>query len=235
MKISPIIFLLSLVFAGCAKDQLLSTARRLPNDSGSAEVPVAGPGQTIADLLQRIRSQLPRHWTVSFEKEPSWIVANIVVSRNKPVLLALNADIPNANPFEPPTRGKFSFAFYVVPFMPGAEYHRLDAENTRIRQEMATLYETLDKMHLPRKFDSFTASDDPSRKLIERYESLKGSLQTLPDFYYRDISLQRAWWSWAGPPYYVVIDDAVRQECARVFGKVLGELGKYEDTSGQGR
>jgi len=62
---------------------------------------------------------------------------------------------------------------------------------------------------------------------VARYEVLKKSLHTLPDFYFDEISLK---WEVNSPdnPIISVTDDRIRDECTRVQEKVVKLLSKYE-------
>lgn len=194
------------------------------------EVQAATNEKTVEKLLQRIHSELPQHWTVTYEKE--YLLMNVV--RSEPVALSYRPVI-NDNPFvsHPPELGEFSFAFRVVPYMKRSDYNRLKAENIRIRREMSTLYETLVKKHVSHKFDSFiVGGDDPNGKLVERYNQLQESLHALPDFHYQDLALKSLWSeSFTEPSFKQVLDDAARQECAQAFDRVIGLLSKYEGAS----
>jgi hypothetical protein len=226
----PAMFLLLLMLAGCMtetapmpNDPLDNVGSKL-DEAAWKKVQAATNEKTVEQLLQQIRSEIPQHWTVSYEKETSWME----VVRSEPVTLFRY--VINGDTSQKPELGEFSFAFRVVPYMKRSDYNRLKAENIRNQREMSTLYETLVKKHVSHKFDSFIVSgDDPNGKLVERYNQLNESLHNLPDYYYQDLTLKSEWSEWlTGPPYNQVVDDAARQECAQVMDKVIGLLSKYE-------
>ena len=236
---SALVFLLLLLLAGCMTETAPITNDPLDNvgskldEAAWKKVQAATNEKTVEKLLQRIRSELPQHWTVSYAKEHSWLE----VVRNKPVaFLHYYINMPAPSPSDsgdPPSLGEFSFAFRVVPYLKRSDYNRLKTENIRNQREMSTLYETLVKKHVSHKFDSFIVSgNDPNGKLVERYNQLQESLHNLPDYFYQDLTLESEWSEWlTGPPYKQVTDDVIRQECAQVMDRVIGLLSKYEGSS----
>jgi len=174
--------------------------------------------QTINELLRKVRAELPKGWTASYDAEDS----RLEVSRDDAVP-SLSA-FPNAPPNEKPKRRKFAFAFFVIAAVSPAEYRRLSAENARIEKEAAALYEDLVKRKVPHKFDSFLPQTDLEKADVARYEALITTLQSRPDFYFRDISLLRP----PGARQIIVTDDKILKECTRVQERVVELFSKYE-------
>ena len=88
----------------------------------------------VGRLLRSIRAELPKGWTVSYDKDYAWLE----VSREKAVL-SISA-LPNSG-FEKPERRTFTFAFRVVAAVHPTEYRRLSIENAQIQKKATALYE----------------------------------------------------------------------------------------------
>lgn len=176
---------------------------------------------TVNRLLRGVRAELPKGWTASYDKEHSWLE----VYRDEAV--SSRSALPNGPPDERTQRRKFAFAFRVMAAVPPKEHRRLSAENAKIQKEAAALYKDLIRKRVSRKFDSFSPSTDEDKAAVARYEALKKSLHTLPDFYFADISLV---WGFNSPdnPVISVADDRIRDECTKVQEKVARLLSKYE-------
>ncbi len=176
---------------------------------------------TVNRLLRGVRAELPKGWTASYDKEHAWLE----VYRDEAVS-SISA-LPNGPPDEKPERRKFAFALRVMAVVPPNEHRRLSAENAKIQKEATALYENLIRKRVSHKFDSFSPGTDEDRTAVARYEALKKSLHTLPDFYFDDISLV---WGSNSPdnPVISVTDDRIRDECTKVQEKVVRLLSKYE-------
>ena len=157
--------------------------QHLPDVKSASEVPSE---QTVDELLRQIRVQLPKGWAANFDKEHSWLE----VSRDEPVMSL--SPLPNGPAFEQPEKRQFSVAFRVMPAVPPDEHRRLSAENTNIQREITALYEELSRRNIPRKFDAFLPRDDSEKAAVARYEAFKKAWHDLPDYYFRDIGLQRS-------------------------------------------
>jgi hypothetical protein len=176
-----------------------------------------------SELLQRIRSQLPKGWTASYDSESSWLE----ITRMKPVLWL--PSIPNRSIAHKPEQGTFAIAFRVVPYVAPSEYRRLKQENDRLGKEANALYEDLSK-RVPLSKGSLRPSTDAEKKEVERYDQIMKSIRSLPDYYFRNIALQWAWPWWSRYPYSDVHDQATREECEQVQQKVLKLLSSYDHT-----
>ena len=175
----------------------------------------------MAELLQRIRSRLPEGWTALYDREYSWLE----IKRTKSVLHLPST--PNQTLAATPEEGIFTIAFRVVPFVAPGEHHRLKEENDRSRKEANALYEELSKKIRTSK-GSFEPATDAEKKEVERYEEIKKSIRTLPDYYFRNISLRWAFPGWSCHPYNGVEDQATRAECKRAQKKLLKLLSTYD-------
>ena len=174
--------------------------------------------QTVNELLGKVRAELPKGWTASYNKED----LRLEVSRDDAVP-SLSA-FPNGPPGEKPERRKYAFAFFVIPAVSPAEHRRLSAENARIQKEADALYQDLVKRHVSHKFDSFLPQTDSEKADVARYEALIASFHFLPNFYFRDISLL---WP-PGARQIIVTDDKILKECAQVQERVVALFSKYE-------
>ena len=78
------------------------------------------------------------------------------------------------------------------------------------------------------KFDQFRPRTEEDKTDVARYEALKKSVSSLPDFYFGDISLR---WEIGSPekPWGFIMDKQVRSECTEVQKTIVNLLKKYED------
>jgi len=182
--------------------------------------------KTVEQLLNAIRVELPKGWTVSYDKEDAWLE----VARTEEVRYN-SSNIPNSSPFEPEKLGEVQFTFRVVSFVSAQEYRRLSTENAKIEKDLGALYDELVKRHVWHKFDRFSPRDDEEKKLVSKYEAIKQSGNKLPDLYFRDISLE---WSSNSPnkPYRqtALRDPTVKAECTKVQEKLARIMEKYESS-----
>ena len=178
--------------------------------------------QTVVRLVQRIRSQLPKGWTASYDREDSWLEIERVKS-----VLWLPA-IPNRSLADKPEEGTVSIAFRVVPYVAPSEYGRLKDENDRLQKEANALYEDLSKRVRPSK-DSFDPSTEAEKKEMARYEQIRQSIRNLPEYYFGNISLRSVYPRWLRYAYNTVEDEAIREECERTHQKILRLLSSYID------
>lgn len=172
-------------------------------------------------LLREVRGELTKGWTASYDKKYAWLA----ISREEAV--SSFSTLPNGPPDEKPEMTKFVFPFRIMAAIPPNEHRRLMAENAQIQREANTLYEDLKRRGLQQKFDSFGWKTDDDKRDVARYEALKKSWHSLPEFYFRDISLR---WEHGSPefPAIDIIDERIREECRRVQKKVLKLLTAYE-------
>jgi hypothetical protein len=179
------------------------------------------PQPTINRLLSKVRAELPKGWTASYEKKGK----SIEVSRNEQVLAT--SALPNAPPFVKPVPTKFKFSLRVVATVDSARYRELSAENAKIQKESKALYDDLIKRGVDHKFDSFIPKSKDDKADVARYEALQKSLHRLPDFYFDDISLE---WGLNAPdnPDISISDDRDHKECTKVREKVGKLLTKYD-------
>lgn len=175
-------------------------------------------GQSIDALIQSICKVIPNGWTVSYKTEDSWLA----ISKDDPVWL--RSESPNASSAAEPEKGQFTLAFRISPAISSAQYEQLAAENTNTRKEMADIYQDLINRRVNRKFDEFFPKNDTDKAIVARYETLKKSLHELPEYYYRDISLE------TGLPPVDITDAKNHDECSRVQEEVLNLLFKYDGT-----
>ena len=180
------------------------------------------PEETVNQLLRSVRAELPKGWSASYEKENSVLK----VSRDKAVSLIYY--FINHPPGQKPERRKFFFAFSVLPALTPSEYRRLSAENVKIQKEAAELYEDLKKRGLSHKFDSFGGETDEDKAAVARYDALKMSRHSLPDYYFRDIGLRLAvGLSVSKFSEIYITDERIRGECTKVQNSIVKLLSKY--------
>ena len=181
------------------------------------------PEETVNQLLRSVRAELPKGWSASYEKKNS----ELMISRDKAVSLMFRPI--NGPPDEKPERRKFFFAFSVLPALTPSEHRRLSLENAEIKKEAAELYKNLKERGLQWKLDSFLGKTEEDKEAVARYEALKKSRHSLPDYYFRDISLRQdvgLGLSKFSEMFYIT-DERVHGECTRVQEKVVKLLSTY--------
>jgi len=184
------------------------------------------PAKTVALLLHRIEAALPKGWRISYEKGSSLLT----IDRDEAVVAShesINAPIGG---WEKPGLMKLHFSLRVIPFVSPDEYRRLSAENNEIQAELSVLYEQLVSRGLPHKFDGFLGRTDEEKAAVARYNALKISQHSLPDYYFEDISF--VIWDWLDDEsrgaWIYIEDKAILEECERVQKKVLELLTQYK-------
>lgn len=203
------------------------TVNPLPQpEDGIRALSAKYPAKAVNLLLRRMQAELPKGWSASYDKEYS----ALDVSRDEAVLA--ETTVINGPPDAKPERTKYAFSFRVMPAVSPDEYHRFAAENARIQEEANRLYDELVKKGLQRKFDSFGWKTEEDKVAVARYDALKMSRHSLPDYHFQDISLQ---WLFGRDdslfgPWIYVSDERIRVECTQTQKKILKLLSPYEGT-----
>jgi hypothetical protein len=179
--------------------------------------PTPVPEESVRNLVERIRAELPQGWSVSYDAQ----YAYLEVKRNKPA--ATNTGGINYGGNEKRENDVVFFSLRVLTKVEPAEYDRLAAENARIRKEADAIYQVLNGKRTDRKFDSFSPREEEDKKLVARYEGLKESLHPLPVGYFQDISLD---WVANGPIFRSWATRPAEESVAQEFEKALGLVGK---------
>jgi hypothetical protein len=167
-------------------------------------------------LVKNIRGVLPKGWEVSWDPQYHWIE----VSRLEETLFSGGA---NFNPNPAPFKGKYKIGLPVRDFMPVEEYQRLVAENHAIRGALEKL--EVQMQAIPRSIGGFTPVNPDQQGRVEAYETVKKQLHPLPDYYFKDISVD-----WLSPELQrlaLPTDDQVRAECGAVAKQVQALLNTY--------
>jgi len=181
------------------------------------------PKEAVNLLLERMRAVLPKGWSASYDKEYSVLE----ISRDESVLAEFI--VINAAGDEKPERTQYAFSFRVLPAFSPEEYRRLFAENVRIQEELKEFGRELEKRRVPHIGDNFYGETDEEKAAVARYEALRNSRPRLPDYHFGDISLE---WiigapAWDGLTGIHVIDDRIREDCARIRKKMMELLSPY--------
>lgn len=172
-------------------------------------------------LLTKIRAELPKDWTASYDEDHAWLEISSIEA-----VLSVSA-LPNGSPDEEAERRPFVFAFRVDEAIDPKAFRLLLAQNEQTQKKLAAIYQELINKRVSHKFDSFLPSTKDEKVAVAQYEALKKSLHELPDFYFGTVSMN---WAFNSPdnPTISVIDDRVRDECAKVQDKVVKLLTKYD-------
>lgn len=179
------------------------------------------PEPTVNRLVDSIRAELPKGWTVSYDKECAWLE----ICRDEAVLASLV--LSNDPDVEEPEENHFAFAFRVVAAIRPTEYRRLKAKNRQIQKRVDAVYKIIRRRYVFDNFGRFEATTNAEKAIVARYETLRDSLRPLPDFYFGDISLD---WGFNAleQPILRVTDDRIRDECTKIEEKVVKLLSKYD-------
>lgn len=223
MKTNPNYFrrILSLVGNRYA---LLATAAGLLLSLSACSTPQhASKGATVAEspaspelLVKNIKGVLPKGWEVSWDPQYRWIE----VTRLEETMFSGGA---NYNPNPAPFKGRYKIGLPVKDFMTAEEYERLSAENHAIRGALEKL--ELQMQAIPRSVSGFTPVNPDQQARVEAYETVKKQLHPLPDYYFKDISVD-----WLSPELQrlaLPVNDQIRAECGVVAKQVQGLLSAY--------
>lgn len=193
------------------------------NIVGAAE-PISG-SKSVSVLVERVRTAIPQGWTVTYDMKDSWLE----ISRDKKALASVYVINGPGHQEQKPERIKVTLAFRVVDFITPENYSKISAKNMIIEKSLSVQYKELEKKQISHKFDSFSPTTEEDKVAVARYEALKNTLHSLPDFYFRDISLT---WEIGSPSSYGpaidITDVKIRDEYTQVQKKVLGLLSTYE-------
>jgi beta-lactamase regulating signal transducer with metallopeptidase domain len=156
-----------------------------PNEAPAARVEVTP--ETVAELTKKIAAVLPEGWKVAYDKETSWLA----ISRDEPVMATTNA--PSIGAHEEPKLKKYQFELRVEPLVPLVEYRRRVVEKAEIEKQIEALGQKLRTMKVPAAKTSFSGRTEEEKALVAQYDQLLKAQPQLPDFYFKDVSLSRAW------------------------------------------
>lgn len=120
-----------------------------------------------------------------------------------------------------PMTGQYRIALRVCELVTPAQYKQWAAENTGIETQLDEMREQM--RGITHKFDSYLPTTPQEEQQVALYEAVKRKLHRLPDYHYRDISLD-----YASNDYRYPARPEVAEECTRAKRAVLGLLTKYE-------
>lgn len=177
--------------------------------------------KSIVSLVRSIKGVLPPDWSVSYGQENSSLE---VVRRNK---VFTSSCLPNSDPFEEPKLRQFYLLFRILPKVSQTDYQKMETDNQKKRREINALYNDLVRRKVNHKFDSFNPSKEKDKKDVARYNALKESLHTLPDFHFEDLTVN---WIIGSPEYPMIYvnDDRLRLECENTRKKIVAILSAYK-------
>lgn len=179
-------------------------------------------------LVRQIRGVLPLGWEVSLVETVSTPSSEwIEISRVERTKVAERYGISD-NPINHVEESRhLSFAqmtFYIAPLLTPAQYGWRKEENAQIAQRLDALDE---KEQLPRSKGQVSedSRDDSKNAQVARYKWLQRLQQTLPDFYFEDVSLYQSGFSTSTEE---VENLKVRREYEIVQAQILKFLKRYE-------
>lgn len=190
-----------------------------------------GSPETITELMGRMREVVPAGWEVvylgwdetpdNFAKEDGRYSQLTVIRKAAASFVRLRPGEESASEM----KLKCRVSFRVFSLLPVEAHDQIERENVRYRKESAAAAARLRELGVEGDGMSFSPKGDKEQLVNDRYESLERLIQTLPDFYYRDISL-----SWRNDPEkdgLTAKDPAVAKECREVREKVVKLLTAY--------
>lgn len=192
--------------------------------SARAQLPAPVPEAGVRNVMERIRTVIPKGWAVSYEAEYNYL--KIALGKQ----VEVETSVMNAPAGGPaPQLKELRFSFRVMPKVPVATFQRLAAENAQTKAKMAVIHGELAAYHIENKSD-FAPQTAEQREKVDAYHKLEVSLHKLPDFYFKDeVSL-----SWmengpetVSPPPTRATDDTIRAEFQKVRADVAKVLTAY--------
>jgi len=176
--------------------------------------------KTVEPVIARIRTVLPPGWTVSYDSQYSCLT----VSRDKPALLY--SQLPNLPPdYQGETR-QYSFMWRITPLMDEKTYKQMSVENAKVNASASEMEAALHARHVPYSIDRFFPEMEKDKKEVQKYLDLLKAVHSLPDYHSSEVSMN---WTWNNPawPNLVPGDEAVRNECKGVAGKLAALFPAY--------
>jgi len=181
-------------------------------------------------LVRAIRAQLPPGWEAFGELWPIGQLIRIV--RLQPTRIAQpmspsmgfgDDDAAKPNPFQ-----RFELTLYTEPFIAPTDYPQLKIDNDAVYQKLHQLGEQM--QDIPTMKGQYSPETPEHKKQFEEYERVRETLRHVPEFYFRDVSLNFDSWNWHNNKhnYLLVHDKAIRAECKEVTQRVINLLSSYE-------
>jgi hypothetical protein len=119
--------------------------------------------------------------------------------------------------------GRYWMEIRVVPYLSKPTYQDLKETNAEIQKELDILGKRLGQTPGIQPEMDFFFSTDPAGKIkIAQYLRLKAALYPMPDYYFREVSLQ-----WDGDPEFITDDQNLLNKCRRVRDSEAALLDKY--------
>ena len=190
-------------------------------------IPPASP--TEKELLGRLRKVLPEGWAAQYTTHDG---KDHFLEFKRLRATPVESTIPNGPQDEEPTRETMSFDLQVLPLLPVDAYRNLSRENRGKQRRMDTLYRALSHGGLaPSQSGDFLwpthKLTNEDRRNIAEYRQLQNELHHLPEFYFRNISLDWTTNENGGFYPYAPVEDAVLTECREAIKKIEAVLSKY--------
>lgn len=174
---------------------------------------------TINALIAQIRAKLPQGWTVTLDSERDKD-GDAMLDINCIAKVLAEDTLPNSPPVQKPELVSYWMVLHAEPYISKEEYRRFQAENERTQKKLNALRDDLIRRGVAQKFDSFSA-DGENRDEVGEYDRLKQSLHRLPDFFFKDISLELQTCD------YEPTDAKMVGECDSARAAVIAGLSRY--------
>jgi len=173
------------------------------------------PEQTIRDLVERERAQLPDHWSVAYDPETQWFE----IERKIAVLTRGEHDGAPDKTIKPVV------GLRVVPYLAPNTWRRQRSELVR---QLVAAQQALDPRVVRDETGKYTAVVEAQRPAVAEYNWLFEEFHALPDYHYRDLGFNVVWGAGKTEPFEGIVDPTVRAECRQVFEQFVSLLSKYE-------
>jgi hypothetical protein len=167
-------------------------------------------------LTRKIIAILPPGWEASWDSQYRWIE----VARTAETEFSGGG---NYSPTGGPFKGKYKIGLPVRDFMQSEEYRRLSTENCAIRAALQKLEAGMQA--IARRGDAFAPVNPEQMARVDAYETVKKQIHPLPDYYFRDVSLD--WLSPETQKLALPTDATVRGECEQVCSNIQKLLSTY--------
>ena len=184
-------------------------------------------GQTVRKFPDKIPflswevTYKPQYDLIEVQLEQVVIISPDSNFNANPVLNEHPADADRPFPL-----GRPFFWLRVKPFVSPEEYTRLKAENEAIEKRLDEMSEQMQRWRIAHKFDSFMPKNEEEKKKVDAYNNLKNSRHDLPDFYFRNVSLEGPT-LWDSETFRTEAADW-QQDQAETIKALLQLLSRYE-------
>jgi len=178
--------------------------------------------ETANSLLNSVIAQLPAGWCASMSHDNGCVIQVMRVEPTKVRFITGNPSPENA---QKTYMDFYRYWFTVVPLITQSDLNRMKSENEIIEKKIAVELSQIPFVRMPLGNEHILPNSQDTEKTklaISEYNRLVDSLQHLPDYYYKDISIEM------GNQLMSIADYKVQPECFAVEERLLNNFSKYK-------